>query len=155
MYDVWGKRLRGFKSMYVDSSACVTVKGNESEQFRIDSRARKWCIMSPWLFNIYMVAVMKMGMEKRRNTEIRHYRSMKFKSKGVFGAYHVDRSGWLGLGPLCFSFSSFFSVFYSVLHPYERIRCPGWSRGFRPLCLDPFPFLHYCYLAFLCIFSWC
>ena len=68
MYDVWGKRLRGFKSMYVDSSACVTVKGNESEQFRIDSRARKWCIMSPWLFNIYMVAVMKMGMEKRRES---------------------------------------------------------------------------------------
>ena len=29
------KILSGIKSMYVDSSACVTVKGDESEQFRI------------------------------------------------------------------------------------------------------------------------
>ena len=31
MYDVWGKRL------YVDSLACVKVKGFEREWFRIDS----------------------------------------------------------------------------------------------------------------------
>ena len=33
--------------------------------FRIDSGVRKGCIMSPWLFNVYMYAVMKemkMGM---------------------------------------------------------------------------------------------
>ena len=36
LYDVGGKRLSGIKSMYVDSSACVIVKGGESERFRID-----------------------------------------------------------------------------------------------------------------------
>ena len=39
-----------------------------SEQFRIDSGARQGCIMSPWLFNVYMDGVMKevkMGMGRR------------------------------------------------------------------------------------------
>ena len=36
-----GKLLSGIKSMYVDSSACVRVKGSESEQFRIDSGVRQ------------------------------------------------------------------------------------------------------------------
>ena len=54
MYDVGGKRLSGIKSMYVDSPACVRVKGGESERFRIDSGVRQGCIMSPWLFNFYM-----------------------------------------------------------------------------------------------------
>ena len=35
MYDVGGKLLRGIKSMYVDSSASVRIKGGESERFRI------------------------------------------------------------------------------------------------------------------------
>ena len=51
--------------MKVDSSACVRVKGGESERFRIDSGVRHGCITSPWLFNVYMDVVMKelkMGM---------------------------------------------------------------------------------------------
>ena len=54
--------------MYVDSVACVRVKGGVSEQFRIDSRMRQGCIMFPWVFNVYMDVVMKdvkMGMERR------------------------------------------------------------------------------------------
>ena len=31
MYDVRGKLLSGIKSMYVDSSACVRIKGGVSE----------------------------------------------------------------------------------------------------------------------------
>ena len=67
MYDVGGKLLIGIKSMYIDSSACVKVKVGESEQFRIDSGVRQGCIVSPWLFNVYMNAVMKekVGMERR------------------------------------------------------------------------------------------
>ena len=45
MYDVIGKLLSGIKRMYVESLACVTVKGGESECFRIDSGVRL-CIMS-------------------------------------------------------------------------------------------------------------
>ena len=55
MYDVGGKLLSTIKSMYVDSSGCVSVKGGESEWFRIDSEVRHGCIMSPWLFNINCV----------------------------------------------------------------------------------------------------
>ena len=52
----WGsKLLGGIKSMYVDSLACVRVKGGEREWFRIDSGARQ--VMSPGLFNVYMDAV--------------------------------------------------------------------------------------------------
>ena len=35
MYDVGAKLLSGIKSMYVDSSACVRIKGGVIEQFRI------------------------------------------------------------------------------------------------------------------------
>ena len=45
--------------MYVDNSACVRVKGSESERFTINSRVRQECIISPWLFNVYMTGVMK------------------------------------------------------------------------------------------------
>ena len=44
--------------MYVDSSACVRIKGGVNEWFRIYSGAREGCIMSPWLFNVYMDGVM-------------------------------------------------------------------------------------------------
>ena len=40
-------RLSEIKSVYVDNSACVRIKGGESEQFRIDSGVRHGCIMSP------------------------------------------------------------------------------------------------------------
>ena len=59
MYDVGGKLLSGINSTYADSSAYVRIKGDLSEQFRIDSGVRQGCIMSPWLFNVYMDAVMK------------------------------------------------------------------------------------------------
>ena len=55
--------------MYVNSLACVRVKGGESECFRINNGVRKGCIVSPWLFNVYMDAVMKtlkMGIGRKR-----------------------------------------------------------------------------------------
>ena len=39
MYDVWGKLLNGIKSMYVNSLACVRVKGGEIKTFRISYNA--------------------------------------------------------------------------------------------------------------------
>ena len=46
--------MNGIKSMYADSSACMRIKGVMSEQFRIDTGARQGCIMSLWLFNVYV-----------------------------------------------------------------------------------------------------
>ena len=55
MYDVGGKLLNGIKIMYVDSLACVRIKGGESELFRIDNGVRQGCIMSPWVFNVQYI----------------------------------------------------------------------------------------------------
>ena len=54
-----GKLLNGIKSIYVNSLASVRVKGSESECCRIDSGMRKGCIMSLWIFNVYMHTLMK------------------------------------------------------------------------------------------------
>ena len=58
--------------VYINSLASVRVKGCKSECFRINSGVRQVCIMSPWLFNVYMDAVMKeFKMEMgRREDEI-------------------------------------------------------------------------------------
>ena len=64
MNDVGGKLLSGIKIMYFDSLVCVRVKRGESERLRIDSGVRQRCFMSPWLFNVYMVAVMKGERER-------------------------------------------------------------------------------------------
>ena len=56
IHDVGGKLLNGIKSMHIKSLACVR---GESKYFRIDCGARNSCIMSPWLLNVYMEAVMK------------------------------------------------------------------------------------------------
>ena len=59
MYDVGGKLLNGIKSIYVNSLACVKVKGDGNECFRIDNGVRQGCIMIPWLFHVHMNAVIK------------------------------------------------------------------------------------------------
>ena len=46
-----------------------------SERFRIDSGVRQGCIMSPWLFNVHINAVMKVKMGMRR-------RNARFLEKG-------------------------------------------------------------------------
>ena len=53
MYDVGGKLLSGIKSMYVNSLACVIVKGGENECFGIDMDVRQGCIMPRCFSNVY------------------------------------------------------------------------------------------------------
>ena len=60
--------LNGIKSIYVNSVACVRIKGGECECFRIKIAVRQGCIMSLWLFNVYIDTLMKevkMGMGRR------------------------------------------------------------------------------------------
>ena len=48
--------------------ACVRVKRGESERFRVDGGMRQGCPLSPYLFNVYIDAVMKevkIGMGRR------------------------------------------------------------------------------------------
>ena len=59
MYGVGGRLLRGVKSFYTDSRACVRVGQSESEWFPVKVGLRQGCVMSPWLFNIYMDGVVR------------------------------------------------------------------------------------------------
>ncbi len=59
MYDVGGKLLSAIKSFYEKASACVKINGKISEHFEIKVGLRQGCVMSPWLFNIYMDGVMR------------------------------------------------------------------------------------------------
>ena len=65
-----GKLLDGVKSMYVDSLACVRVKQGVSEWFKIDSGVRQGCIMSAWLFNIY-IYIYGCSDERGENGDVR------------------------------------------------------------------------------------
>ncbi len=54
-----GKLLSAIKSFYEKASTCVKISGEASEHFEIKVGLRQGCVMSPWLFNIYMDGVMK------------------------------------------------------------------------------------------------
>ncbi len=49
-----GKLLSAIKSFYEAATACVKINGETSEHFEIKVGLRQGCIMSPWLFNIYI-----------------------------------------------------------------------------------------------------
>ena len=51
------KLLSGIKSMYVNNLARVRVKKGDSKCFRIENGVGQGCVMSHWLFNVYMDAV--------------------------------------------------------------------------------------------------
>ncbi len=54
MYGVGGKLFGGIKSFYENASASEQVNGELSESFNVEVGVGQGCIMSPWLFNIYM-----------------------------------------------------------------------------------------------------
>ena len=51
--------LKAVKRFYVDSRACVRVENDESEWFPVNVGLRPGCVMSPWLFNVYMDGVVR------------------------------------------------------------------------------------------------
>ena len=59
VYGVGGKLLKSVQSFYVDSRACVRVGKDLSEWFPVNVGLRQGCVMSPWLFNIYMDGVVR------------------------------------------------------------------------------------------------
>ena len=56
---VGGKLLKAVQSFYVDSRACVRVRQDVSEWFPVNAGLRQGCVMSPWLFNVYMDGVVR------------------------------------------------------------------------------------------------
>ena len=47
------------KSLYVDIRACVKVVNDVSEWFLVNVGLRQGCVMSVWLFNVYMDGVVR------------------------------------------------------------------------------------------------
>ncbi len=59
IYGVGGQLLKGIQAFYRQANACVRVGGEFSESFAVEVGVRQRCVMSPWLFNIFMEAVAK------------------------------------------------------------------------------------------------
>ena len=59
IYGIGGKVLRGIMSFYDDGRACVRVGGKVSDSFEVKMGLRQGCVMSPWLFNIFMDGVVR------------------------------------------------------------------------------------------------
>ena len=47
------------QSFYKDSRACVRVGNDVSESFPVNVGLRQGCVMSPWLFHLYMDGVVR------------------------------------------------------------------------------------------------
>ena len=54
-----GGRLLRVKSLYVGSKACVRVGNEASEWFPVSVGLRQGCVMSLWLFTMYIDGVVR------------------------------------------------------------------------------------------------
>ena len=64
MYGINGQLLKATQSLYEKSEACVRVCREEGEWFEVGVGLRQGCVMSLWLFNLFMDVVMKKVREK-------------------------------------------------------------------------------------------
>ena len=55
----WRKIVESSAEFYVDSRAHVWVGNDVSEWFPVNVGLRQGCVMSPWLFNVYMDGVVR------------------------------------------------------------------------------------------------
>ena len=53
--------LKVVQNFYVDSRACVRGGNNASEWFPVNVGLRQGCVLSPWLFYVYMDGVVREG----------------------------------------------------------------------------------------------
>ena len=59
IYGVGGKLLEAVRSFYQGCKACVRVGNEESDWFPVKVGLRQGCVMSPWLFNLFMDGVVR------------------------------------------------------------------------------------------------
>ena len=53
-YGVKGRLLKAIQALYMDGRARVKVGGMGSQLFGVHRRERQGCILSPWLFNVFI-----------------------------------------------------------------------------------------------------
>ncbi len=56
---VGGQLMKEIKAFYRVANACVKVDGELSDSFAVGVGVRQGCVMSPWLFNIFMDGCMR------------------------------------------------------------------------------------------------
>ena len=56
--------LKVVQSLYTWNKACVRVCRKEGEWFEVGVGLKQGCVMSPWLFNLFMDGVMREVREK-------------------------------------------------------------------------------------------
>ena len=59
LYGIGARLLRGVKSLYVGSKACVRVGNEVSEWLPVRVGLSQGCVMLPWLFNLYIDRVVR------------------------------------------------------------------------------------------------
>ena len=59
VYGIGGSLLKAVRSFYMSSRACVRVGNGVSDWFEVKVGLRQGCVMSPWLFNMYMDGVVR------------------------------------------------------------------------------------------------
>ncbi len=68
IYGVSGQILKGIQAIYREANASVRVGEKFSESFALEVGVRQGCVMSPWLFNIFMDECMREMKCKVGNT---------------------------------------------------------------------------------------
>ena len=63
-YGIRGRLAKAVRSMYVNCEACVRVLGGKSDWFKVEQGVRQGCVMSPWLFNLYMDHILREAKER-------------------------------------------------------------------------------------------
>ncbi len=59
MYGVTGRLFEAVKSLYEGAKGAVRVEYEQSKFFDLNVRLQQGCIISPWLFNVYIDGVIK------------------------------------------------------------------------------------------------
>ena len=59
IYGIGGRVLKGIMSFYDEGRACVRVGNVVSESFEVKIGLRQGCVMSPWMFNMFMDGVVR------------------------------------------------------------------------------------------------
>ena len=62
-YGVKGGLLNVLKAIYSDSKACVRINDGTSDWFTVGRGVKQGCVMSPWLFNVFMDKCIRLTCE--------------------------------------------------------------------------------------------